>query len=158
LPVPGRRVLPLHQKVFLEQGGDDGIALALQVIAAGASAESVGHRGREPIAELMAGATVESQDQGLAVLVIPEADAGRLAFLNGACGRWLLAKVVVEAVDALGGPDEELVGGHETASASANGVRPLEVTGRLALGDSVVSWPQIEKHISAIPIGGLGKA
>ena len=74
-------------------------------------AEDVGQGGRQPVAQLMARAAVDGLDEGLAVLVVPEADASRLPVLNAAASGRLLAVVVVEAVHSLAELDEELVGG-----------------------------------------------
>jgi hypothetical protein len=51
-------------------------------------------------------AAVEGQDEGLAVRVVPEADAGRLALLHRPAAAGLLAEVVVQAVDSTPGGAE----------------------------------------------------
>ena len=101
-------------------------------------AEHVREGRRQPVAELGADAAVERLDQRLAVLVVPEADAGRLALLDGPGGGRPLAVVVVQGVDARRQADGELVAGDGPA-AGADAVDPLRVAGRLGLGDRVAA-------------------
>src|SRR5204863_2974603 len=87
----------LHYEVLLEQCGNESVALAGNVIAARIDAKHVRKGERQPVGQLVAGAAVKGLDERLAVLVVPEADAGRLTLLDRAGGGWPLAEVVVQA-------------------------------------------------------------
>src|SRR5436309_3260122 len=82
---------------------------------------------------------VEGLDERLAVLVVPEADAGRLAVLDAAAGGRPLPEVVVQAVHSQAQRDGELVGRHEAAARGADTIDALRVAGRLRLGEVIVA-------------------
>src|SRR5262249_20404611 len=104
----------------------------------------------------------EGQDQGLAVLVVPEADAGRLLVLHRSGGRRALAEVVVDAgraqssVVLLAEGGEELVGPREAAAGDprpgAHGVDPLGVPRGLRLGQGVAAGAEVPEEVS--PVAG----
>jgi hypothetical protein len=138
---------------------EGGVALARQVAAAGAGPEQVGQGGGQPVALLgAAAAAVEGQDGRLAVVVVPEADAGRLPLLHRPAASGLLAEVVVQAVDLDAERDAELVGGREAAAGRAHNVGPLGVAGRLGLGDGVAAGPQAEEDVGPVGVGQLALA
>src|SRR5262249_32518 len=94
----GVQLHPLPQEVLLEEGGDVGVVLARQVVG-GVGPVHVLEGGCQPVAQLVAAAAaVERQEGRLPFLFVPEADAGRLALLDGAAGRRHLAVIVVEPV------------------------------------------------------------
>lgn len=89
-------------------------------------------------------AAVEGLDKRLAVLVDPEADAGRLALHDGPGGGRPLAEVVVQGVDALVQTQIELVV-RDGAARSADSVDPLGVAGGLSLDDRVATGRRLRK-------------
>jgi hypothetical protein len=125
-------------------------------VVAGAGPVEVHERGGQPVAQLVAGAAaVEGQDERLAVLVVPEADAGRLPLLHRPAAAGPLAEVVVQAVDARGQRDFELVGSNEAAAGRADGIDALEVTGGLGLGEVVSAGREVEEDGGAVRVGQL---
>ena len=116
-----------------------------------------GERRRQPVAGLGAGAAaVERLDQRLAVLVVPEADAGCLAPAPRRPGGRPLAEVVVQGVHAGCQVDGELVA-RDGPAAGADGVDPLRVAGRLGLGDRVRAGAEVQEDISAVAVGRLAR-
>src|SRR5262249_52871272 len=125
----------------------------------GAGAENVREGGGQPVAELLGGRpAVERLDQGLAVVVVPEADLCGLAARHRAAVDRPLAEVVVDGVNLRGQLDEELIDAGNAAGShavpGADGVDARVVAGRLRRGDVVVPRTQVAKLVEAGAVGG----
>src|SRR5262249_40596522 len=110
-----------------------------------------------PVAELCTrAAAVESPDERLAVLIVPEADAGGLAPADRSRRRRPLAEVVVQGVQARREVQVEYIE-RDGASGRADAVSSLRVAGRLTLPDRVAAGEEVEENVGTVGVGGLAE-